>query len=394
VVNATLERDYYRRGSALGKRIKFGRPQDKGRCDHRRVVADQSSRTALDKRVKPEAFALHPGPRAAPCSWVRGVGGARLVSITPRVRAVDAELADRCHHPRRAGPRLAGDQRFRTTLLAASRGWRSSWRPGRLRGRSPLPVARAHGKSVSDGRGSAAGHLFAMVMRDGLRPVLAERRSASSPTPGRPGAAPCCSSRPADPATRGDDHGPGDVALAACALRATRPRVDPLVSSGPVTLGAERTRFRHSAPFRCRLATPSRRDGCPIGPVPTPASAQLSAFLTAATASSPSSSRRTHQEARPHGGAEADHHLPPRPPPSVNVKLVELGGSRRTRRARNASLGRGIGTPLSCLTRNTTPSPQDSKIGSRRPGVKSILHHLSTPSPNFEASPEKCRSIE
>jgi putative ABC transport system permease protein len=237
VVNRTLERVYFRGESALGRRIKFGRPQDDdGWVTVVGVVADQQQ-DGLDREVRPEAFTPLAQESMRQLTFVLRGANTRTLPAPAReaVRSFDPELAVTDAAPLADLVRSSlGDQRFRASLLVAFALMAMLLAALGVYGVLAYAVAcRTREIGVRLAVGAPRGRLFAMVLGDGLRPVLAGIAlglplAYAGATLGRSllfGIA------PADPPTYAVTVAVlGAVALAACAIPAARAmRVDPLV---------------------------------------------------------------------------------------------------------------------------------------------------------------------
>jgi putative ABC transport system permease protein len=238
IVNQALERRYFRGASAVGKRVKYGRPQDPDSwVTIVGVVADQRQ-DALDTEPRPEAFT----PLAQQASGrvsivVRGPAdpGALAAGARAAVRGFDEELVVINLAPLGDLVRGSlGDQRFRTIVLAAFAAVALLLAALGVYGVLAYTVAsRTRELGVRLAVGAPRGRLFAMVVRDGLRPV------ALGVAAGLPlafagallGRSLLFGIAPADPLTYVATVAVlGAVALAACLVPAARAtRVDPLV---------------------------------------------------------------------------------------------------------------------------------------------------------------------
>jgi putative ABC transport system permease protein len=238
VVNRALERRYFRGASAVGKRVKYGRPQDADPwVTIVGVVADQRQ-DALDREPQPEAFTPLAQEASGRVSFVvRGPADAGALAAGARaaVRGFDEELAVTDLAPLDDLVRGSlGDQRFRTILLVAFASVALLLAALGVYGVLAYTVAsRTRELGVRLAVGAPRGRLFAMVVRDGLRPV------ALGVAAGLPlafagavlGRSLLFGIAPADPLTYAATVAVlGTVALLACLVPAARAtRVDPLV---------------------------------------------------------------------------------------------------------------------------------------------------------------------
>jgi hypothetical protein len=238
VVNETLAKAYFRGQRALGRRIKFGRPDDRDPwVTIVGIMADQRQ-DGLDQRVRPEAFSpLAQDPQNEVALVARGSGGPETLVSAGRlaVRAVDPELAvtdvtslDDLVRASTVGPR------FRTALLVGFGGVALGLAALGVYGVLAYAVSRRTREiGVRMAVGAPRLRLFAMVMNDGLRPALA---GAALGVPLAYAGAVLIRSllfgvAPSDPAAYAVTILVlGAVAFAACAVPAARAlRVDPSV---------------------------------------------------------------------------------------------------------------------------------------------------------------------
>jgi putative ABC transport system permease protein len=239
IVNQALERRYFRGAPAVGKRVKYGRPQDADApwVTIVGVVADQRQ-DALDREPRPEAFTPLAQEASGRVSFVvRGPADRAALAAGARaaVRGFDEELAVTDLAPLDELVRASlGDQRFRTVLLVAFAAIALLLAGLGVYGVLAYTVAsRWRELGVRLAVGAPRGRLFAMVVRDGLRPV------AAGLAMGLPlalaaallGRSLLFGIAPADPATYAATVAVlGAVALVACLVPAARAtRVDPLV---------------------------------------------------------------------------------------------------------------------------------------------------------------------
>lgn len=238
IVNQALERRYFRGASAVGKRVKYGRPQDEAPwVTIVGVLADQRQ-DALDSEPRPEAFTpLAQEPSGRVSFVVRGPADPGVLAAGARaaVRGFDAELAVTDLAPLDELVRGSlGDQRFRTVVLVAFAAVALLLAALGVYGVLAYTVAsRTRELGVRLAVGAPRGRLFAMVLRDGLRPV-ALGLAAGLPLAfagAALGRSLLFGVAPADPPTYAATVAVlGAVALAACLVPAARAtRVDPLV---------------------------------------------------------------------------------------------------------------------------------------------------------------------
>jgi putative ABC transport system permease protein len=235
IVNEALERAYFH-GDALGRRIKFGRPTDDDPWVTIVGVVADMRQDGLDKPVRPEAYSpLWLDPSDSMTFVVRGKAPPdTLVAAARRVvRTFDADLT--LTDVALLDDLAAGsvqDQRFRTALLGAFAAMALGLAAVGIYGVLAYSVARRTREiGVRAALGAPRRRLFAMIVRDGLRPVLP---GLAVGLPAAAAAARLAQSLlfgvgPTDPAAYAVTAGAlGLVAAVACAVPAARAlRVDP-----------------------------------------------------------------------------------------------------------------------------------------------------------------------
>ena len=179
VVNEALEKAYFHGENAVGKRIEFGRPQDKNEAwvVIAGVVADEKQ-DGLDARVQPQAYSPITGSHVGLATFViRGGADPDLLAASARseIRAFDKDLAVTDVTPlRELVYASAGDQRFRTSLLAGFAGIALFLAALGVYGVLAYSVAqRSRELGIRMALGAPKARLFGMVVSDGMRPVLA-----------------------------------------------------------------------------------------------------------------------------------------------------------------------------------------------------------------------------
>ncbi|MGI8746020.1 MAG: ADOP family duplicated permease [Bryobacteraceae bacterium] len=177
IVNQALEDVYFHRENAVGKRIKFGRPNDKGDwVTIVGVVADEKQ-DGVDARVQPEAYQpFAQNANEAFTAVIRGTSDpSQLVSTARRtVQSLDKDLAltdvtplsDLVHAS-------VGDQRFRASLLSCFASIALFLAALGVYGVLAYSVAqRSREIGIRRALGASTAGLFGMLVRDGMRPVI------------------------------------------------------------------------------------------------------------------------------------------------------------------------------------------------------------------------------
>jgi putative ABC transport system permease protein len=175
VVNETFERAYFREQSAVGKRIKFGRPSDENPWGTIVGVVTDTKHDSMDGRVQPFAYRpLTQNPNYTVGFVVRGAGITRS-TVHRAVRAVDPNLAiDDLAALQELITTSLGDQHFRASLLAVFAGIALFLASLGIYGVLSYSVAqRAKEIGVRLALGAPVAQLFTMVVSEGMRPVIA-----------------------------------------------------------------------------------------------------------------------------------------------------------------------------------------------------------------------------
>jgi len=239
VVNLALARKYFPGADAVGKRITYGRPQDRAPwITIVGVVADEQQ-DALDKAAQPQVYSPIRQQMQNPMTFVVRSSldpAAAIAAARREVQAVDRDLAlTSVTTLEQVVSDAMGDHRFRTALLSAFAVTALFLAALGIYGVLAYAVSqRSRELGIRLALGAKPREVFTMVVRDGMRPVIGG---------GIIGVAGAIASSvviktllfgvaPIDPATYGVALATlGAVALAACAMPARRAtRVDPLVA--------------------------------------------------------------------------------------------------------------------------------------------------------------------
>jgi putative ABC transport system permease protein len=239
VVNEALAKKYFRGENAIGKRIKFARPQDNDAwVTVVGVVADEKQ-DGLDAAAQPQAYSSIRQRMQNPLTFVirSTLDDGSVVALARReVQTVDRDLALTAVAPMRAVVEDSmGNHRFRTVLLGAFATVALLLAALGIYGVLAYFVSqRARELGIRLALGAKPAALFGMVVRQGMRPVLigAVIGLASAIALTTVMQSLLFGVDPVDPATYAAASVTlGVVALAACALPAMRAtRVDPLVA--------------------------------------------------------------------------------------------------------------------------------------------------------------------
>ena len=239
VVNRALAQKYFRGDDAVGKRITFGRPQDRAPwVTIVGVVADEQQ-DAMDKAPQPQAYAPIRQQAQNPMTFVVRSAldpAAAIASARRQVQAIDRDLAvTSVATLSQVVSDAMGDQRFRTALLSAFACASLFLAALGIYGVLAYFVSqRSRELGIRLALGAKPQELFRMVVAQGLRPVAA---GAAVGLAGALAITTLAESllfdvRPLDPPTYAVALAAlAAIALAACALPALRAtRVDPLVA--------------------------------------------------------------------------------------------------------------------------------------------------------------------
>ena len=177
LVNQALARQYFRGADAIGRRIKFGRPlEDDPWVTIVGIVADEKQ-DGLSEAVRPEVYVPMPQNAQNPMTFVvRSTYGpdAAVDAARRELRFVDKDLALTDVAPLTAViDDATGGERFRTVLLAAFAGVALFLAALGIYGVLAYVVSqRAHELGIRLALGARPRELFAMVIRQGMRPVV------------------------------------------------------------------------------------------------------------------------------------------------------------------------------------------------------------------------------
>jgi putative ABC transport system permease protein len=239
VVNEALAKKYFRGEDPVGKRLKFGRPQDTDQWEAVIGVVADEKQDGLDQPALPQAYSSIRQRMQNPLTFaVRSTLADAIVAAAARreVQAVDRDLALTSVATMQAVvDESMGDHRFRTVLLSAFAGVALFLAALGIYGVLAYCVSqRSRELGIRLALGARPEALFRMVVGQGMRPV------AIGAALGLMGAAVVTTLMQSllfgvaavDPATYAVATATlAAIALAACAVPALRAtRLDPLVA--------------------------------------------------------------------------------------------------------------------------------------------------------------------
>ena len=239
IVNESLARKYFPGADAIGKRITFGRPEDKAPWITIVGVVGDEKQDGMDKAARPVAYQGIAQAMQNPLTFVVRTTiepDSAIAAARQQIRSVDKDLALTAVTTLEAVVAESfGDHRFRTMLLSAFAGVALFLAALGIYGVLAYFVSqRSRELGIRLALGARPAALFALVVGQGLRPVVG---GAAVGIVGAVAITTVLQSllfgvQPIDPLTYGVAIALlGLIAVSACALPAMRAtRVDPLIA--------------------------------------------------------------------------------------------------------------------------------------------------------------------
>jgi len=178
LVNETLAKVYFRGADPIGRRIKFGRPADKGDWTTVVGVVADVKQDGMDKAVRPEVYAPFAANVQNPATFVvrSSIDPETMIPTarqTVRAAGRDFLVSDETTLQDLVSSSM-GDERFRTSLLAAFAGVAVFLAALGIYGVLAYFVSqRSRELGIRLALGAQPRELFSLVVAQGMRPVVA-----------------------------------------------------------------------------------------------------------------------------------------------------------------------------------------------------------------------------